>query len=263
MNPAMSQASEPLRRRRPLFHPSRWPAIVGAVAITVGTYLPWRTTVYPEGPPDVMTGTNTWDAPGQVLVVMAGLALVACALPQVARSRTRVVQLLPAVLGAVPAILAAEDYQQLAPQGLASAASSNVTLEPGFWVCVVGSVGVALGGVATSAVVIRDNPRLARARGWEMDPAAFRPFLAVTIGIIGGVAATVALVPALGPLGGLAAPVLAVIFTAGISLFVNAVLEAFWPDREARERVRRRPGGLPPDPHMPELKPLEKRDLDR
>jgi hypothetical protein len=260
MNQAVSQASEPLRRRRPLLHPSRWPAIIGAVAITVGTYLPWRTIVYPEGRPEVMTGTSTWDAPGQVLFAMAGLALVACALPQVARSPTRVVQLLPAVLGAIPALLAAEDYQQISPEALASAASSNVTLEPGFWTCVAGSVMVALGGLATSAVVIRDNPRPApAARGWNMDPAAWRPFLALTIGIVGGVAATVALVPALGSIGGLGAPALAVLLAAGIGLFVNVVLEAFWPDREARDRaMRRRAGGPPPDPGMPELEPLEK-----
>jgi hypothetical protein len=196
----VEDAPEPLRLRRPLLHPSRWPVAVGLAMVVPGIFAPWREIAYPVGRPDITTGTSGGDAPGlQVLVFAAATALV-CALPSVAGSRTRTVQLLPLLGGATALLVAIRSYLTTAPGGPGDLAqSSRIVVEWGMWAVLGGSALIALGGLATTLIIARDRPLVAEP--WEPKPdlSFAPPLIAALTGFALAVAGVEAVAPFLPP----------------------------------------------------------------
>ncbi len=247
--------AEPLRRRRPLLHPSRWPILIGGPLVVVGSFLPWQTVTWPLGAPEVTSGASSFDAPGLQLILLFALTLALAALPSVAGSRTRLVQLLPAIAGIAAGVIAIGAYQKLANAG-GPAGPSSYSVEGGFWLAALGSGLVALGGVATSTVISRDRPLRPEE---DADPGAVLlivpPLIALVAGLIIGVAVAVAVSPALGPGGSIVAPLLMLIATVVAALVVHTALKAIWPwqaDGAGREKPSR--GDLP------DLEPVQRQD---
>ena len=154
-----------ITRRQLFLSPARWFVIAGAILILVGAWLPWQTMIYPlDVIPRVVTGVSTPDAPGYQLLFFIGVLVVLALSPGVAGSDTRTVQFLPAAFGLAAMFVAAEAYQGLAPNINDVGQSSQVVLEAGLWMSLVGSALGAFGGLAISVMTFRAGRRREAAR---------------------------------------------------------------------------------------------------
>jgi hypothetical protein len=189
---------------RPILWPSRWPVLAGTALVIAGTFLPWQTKIYPAGPPIVLTGASGDDKPGYQILVFVLATLLLVGLKGVAGSRTRTLQLAPAVVGSIGLLLAIQDYWTLAPKSVWDpGASSSAAIEYGFWALLLGTFLVAVGGLTTTISITRSRPL----RPEIGEPPADFSFVPP---LIGAVVAFVLAVVALESLQGIAAPICAI-----------------------------------------------------
>jgi hypothetical protein len=232
------EPEEPLRRRRPLLHPSRWPIVAGLIVISVAAFLPWETVRFPSLRPSQTNGLDNYDAPGAQLFVFAVATLVLAALPVVASSRLRVVQLLPAILGASTLIIGVEQYQAYAIVHMQPGPyRGEVVLEGGLWSSIAGSMLVGAGGMLTSVLISRDMPAYREFGQLPSKASILRPVIAVLAGLWLAVGITVALIPINGGLNAFFSMVVVVVLSPtlvyAIYTLLNAVSER-WSVRAAR-----------------------------
>jgi hypothetical protein len=219
------EPDEPLLRRRPLLHPSRWPIVAGLAMILVAAFLPWRTVTFPGFRPTQTNGLDTYDAPGAQLIVFAAAALVLAALPVVASSRLRIVQLLPAILGICTLIIGVEQYQSYAVVGMqASPQRGEVALEGGLWASIAGTFLIAIGGVLTSVVIGRDMPAYRDFGQLPSKASILRPAVAVVAGLWLAVGATVATIPIDGGLNTFLSMVLVLVLAPTVTYVIYVLL---------------------------------------
>ena len=198
MTAAITDDREPLRLRRPLFHPSRWPVAAGFVMVAVGAFAPWQVIVDPVGFKEVINGASGGDALGLQLLLFTAATLLVCALPSVAGSRTRFVQLLPALGAAATVVIAIRSYLKVAPAGIWNPGqSSQVVVEWGMWLTLAGSALIALGGIATTVIVVRDRPLTPEPWEPRADLSFLRPFVSAIAGFAAAVAGVDLILPSL------------------------------------------------------------------
>jgi len=254
MSTVTGDDNEPLRRRRPLFHPSRWPAAVGFAMVAVGVFGPWQEMVYPMGFRKVINGFSQADALGMQVLLFAAVATLACALPGVAGTRTRSVQLLP-VLGAVMTfILAIRSYLAVTPKAWDPSQTDQVLVEWGMWSVLAGSALLVLGGLATTVIIVRDRPLIPEPWEPKADMSFVRPLVSGLIGFVLALAAVELMVSLRPGLTLLAVPLLligTIVATLGLYWLLGFTAEA---TSARRHRPSRRIG-----PDTPDLEPLRRR----
>lgn len=157
--------------------------------------------IYPSGGPVVSTGLSGFSAPGLQILIFAVPAALAAGLRTVADSRTRSVQLLPALLGGCVLLLAVQAYRDVAPTNAWDPSrGKSVVVEAGMWTVLAGAAAMALGGVLTSLAIMRTRPLW----GEPWEPAAdlsFVPWVAAAgLGFAASVAAAVVVGQALDPM---------------------------------------------------------------
>jgi hypothetical protein len=175
---------EPLRLRRPLLHPSRWPVAVGFALVAVGVFAPWQEMVDPMGIREVINGASGGDALGLQVLLFAAATTLVCALPAVAGSRTRTVQLLPVLGAAATVIVAIRSYLAVAPRAWDPSQTSQVVVEWGMWFVLAGSALLTVGGLATTMVIVRDRPLAPEPWEPKADLSFVRPLVAVLTGFV-------------------------------------------------------------------------------
>ena len=241
----------------PILWPSRWPVIAGTALAVVGTFLPWQVVTFPIGAPETRTGAGGADDPGVQILVFVFLTCVLVGSRAVAASRTRTLQLAPAVIGAIGFLFANQDYAQMVPGSVLSpGAASEQGVQPGFWVAFIGALLVTVGGVATTISIVRSRPP--HREGAVGADFSFVPPL------VGAISGFVLAVVALESLQGGAALV-AVVAAVGVALLVNLVLGVLWrrggarsTDRAAATRRRPAPPVGPDDVELEHVRPVRR-----
>ena len=245
---------EPLRLRRPLLHPSRWPVAVGFVLVAVGVFAPWQEIVYPLGLRQVINGASGGDALGLQVLLFAAVTTLVCALPAVAGSRTRSVQLLPVLGAALTAIVAVRSYVAVAPREWDPSQSSDVTVQWGMWLVLAGSVLIAVGALATTSMIVRDRPLAAEPWEPKADLSFVRPLVATVAGFVLALAGAELFVSVVPRTTQLAVPLLfigTVVAALGVYWLLGLLGEV------AASRRRRRSAGIGQD--APDLEPVKRR----
>jgi hypothetical protein len=232
--------------RHPLLRPSRWPVLAGFVAVAVGTFLPWQTMTYPVGAPLVKTGTSGFTAPGLAILAFAIPTALAACLRRVADSRTRIVQLLPAVLGCCVLALAAQAYLDVAPTNVWDPSRSlSDVVEPGMWIVLAGSLAMAIGGVLTTVAIARANPL----RPEEWQPAIDLSFVRWTVATALGLVLAIAAVTAGGEAFSMAAPFVILGLWPLLALLVERLWRACAAGLGRAVAMGRGPGSRSADPN--------------
>ena len=254
MNTIAGDDREPLRLRRPLLHPSRWPVAVGFVLVAVGVFGPWQEIVYPMGLKQVINGASGGDAPGLQILLFAALTTLVCALPAAAGSRTRTVQILPVLGAAATVIVAVRAYQAVAPRAWDPSQSSQVIVQWGMWLVLVGSGLIAVGGLTTAIVIVRDRPLAPEPWEPKADLSFVRPFVSALMGFVLALAGVELFVSVVPRTAQLAVPLLfigTVVATFGLYGLLGLLSEV------ASSRRRRRSPGI--GDGAPDLEPLNRR----
>ena len=253
MSTVIPDDREPLRLRRPLLHPSRWPVVAGFVMVAIGAFAPWQVMVDPLGFREVINGASGGDALGIQVLLFAAATMLVCALPAVAGSRTRSVQVLPVLGAAATLILATRSYLTVAPSGIWDPSQTSQTVvEWGMWLVLAGSAMIALGGVATTAIIVRDRPLSPEPWEPKADLSFVRPLISVLTGFVlalAGVEVYVSLQP---QNTHLAVPILfvgTVVITFGVYGLLGLLREM-----AASRRRRHSPGTGLNTPHLEPLK---------
>ncbi|MGH2467143.1 MAG: hypothetical protein ACRDGL_05385 [Candidatus Limnocylindrales bacterium] len=169
-------------------HPLRRPVgvlgLLGGALVLVGTLAPWVTGQAPDGTVVTVNGfTGAGD--GSMALLFAVLLVLALASAAIAGSRTRIAQLLPAVLGIGSGL-----YMAVAVRGLPQTLEGlrNLGVEPvvqaGFWIEVAGAAVTALAGLAATLLIVRRNP-VRREAAADVD-ALDRTFVARLFTRLGG-----------------------------------------------------------------------------
>jgi hypothetical protein len=245
---------EPLRLRRPLLHPSRWPVAAGFALVAVGVIAPWQEIAYPMGLKQVINGASGADAPGLQVLLFAALTTLVCALPAAAGSRTRSVQLLPVLGAAATVILAVRAYLAVSPRAWDPSQSSQVIVEWGMWSVLAGTALIAVGGLATTLTIVRDRPLAPEPWEPKADMSFVRPLVAALTGFVLALAGAELFVSVVPRTTQLAVPL----------LFIGTVVAAFgvygllglMGEVAASRRGRHSPGS---GPGAPDLEPLQRR----
>ncbi len=173
--------------RSPLLRPTRWPAVLGFVLVVAGSVMPWQTMTYPAGPPVVTRGLDGGAMPGLQAILFAAVVLVLVALRSIDESRTRTFQLAPAVFGLATLALCIQFYRDVAPGDWWNPGRpSDVVVEGGMWAVLVGSLLVAIGGIATSIAIVRARPT--RDEREDRAPVNRRTLETAAAGVVGIVA---------------------------------------------------------------------------
>jgi hypothetical protein len=245
---------EPLRLRRPLLHPSRWPVAVGFVLVAIGVFAPWQLIVYPLGLRQVINGASGGDALGLQVLLFAAATTVVCALPAVAGSRTRSVQLLPVLGAALTAIIAIRSYVAVAPRVGDPSQSSDVTVQWGMWLVLAGSGLIAAGALATTLVIVRDRPLAAEPWEPKADLSFVRPLAAAVAGFVLALAGAELFVSVVPGTTQLAVPLL-FIGTVVAAICLYGLLGLL--GEVAASRRRRRSPGI--GQGAPDLEPVQRR----
>lgn len=244
---------EPLRLRRPLLHPSRWPVAVGFAMVAVGVFAPWQEMLYPMGLKQVINGASGADALGLQVLLFAAATTLVCALPAVAGSRTRSVQLLP-VLGVVATVIVAmRSYLAVAPKAWDPSQSSQVIVQWGMWLVLAGSALIAVGGLATTLIIVRDRPLAPEPWEPKADLSFVRPLVAALTGFVLALAGVELFVSVVPRTTQLAVPLLfigTVVATFGVYGLLGLLREV------ATSRRRHSPGI---GQGAPDLEPLQRR----
>ncbi len=150
----------PLRIRAPWLHPTRWPVIGGTIVVFVAAWLPWQSQQLPlPGPPQVITGMNTWDAPGAQLMAITGVCLIFSLSRGIAGTSVEPLQWLPLVFGVAALFIALESYQALAPNSANPSQATTVAIGLGLILTVAASATVAFGGGLVTWICVRDGRR--------------------------------------------------------------------------------------------------------
>jgi hypothetical protein len=156
--PPPASPAAPAPGRQPLRSPVGLGALVGGIAVLVGTFAPW---VSGTNPRDELVTVNGFDGAGDgsMALLFAVLCLIALASRSVAGSRTRIIQLLPGGLGIIGLLYMIVAWRGL-PQTLETLRNLGVDplVQPWFWIELAGSIIVALAGVAATVLIIRRNP---------------------------------------------------------------------------------------------------------
>jgi hypothetical protein len=163
----LEPARDPEDEAHPLRNAARWPVVAGIVGLSLGgLIMPWATIIEPgelagtTGRVVVSGASGFGDGFSAFLVSLILLGVVASR--QAASSRTRTVQLAPAVLGcgafflALTGVNGADDEIRHA-----LAAGWPVTVEPGLDLERAAAFVTMLGGLATTAVVAFGHPLVA------------------------------------------------------------------------------------------------------
>ena len=245
---------EPLRLRRPLLHPSRWPVAGGFALVAVGVFAPWQEIDYPLGLKQVINGASGGDALGLQVLLFAVATTVVCALPSVAGSRTRSVQLLPMVGAALTAIIAIRSYVAVAPRVGDPSQSSDVTVQWGMWLVLAGTGLIAVGALATTVIIVRDRPLAAEPWEPKADMSFVRPLVAAVAGFVLALAGAELFVSVVPRTTQLAVPLL-FIGTVVASLAIYGLLGLL--GEVAASWRRRRSPGIGQD--APNLEPVKRR----
>lgn len=147
---------------RGLLHPFRLATLAGVAIVVVGVFGPWVHGVIPDGTDATLNGFSG-AADGAFQLVLCIVLVVLLWSRGAGESRTLVVQLLPALVGlaclayAIIVLRTIDELQViLADQGASPVLSWGLGLDA------AGSVLVAGGAVATSALMMRTHPRRPR-----------------------------------------------------------------------------------------------------
>ena len=227
---------------------------VGFVLVAVGVFAPWQEIDYPLGLKQVINGASGGDALGLQILLFAAATTVVCALPAVAGSRTRSVQLLPVLGAALTAIIAVRSYVAVAPRLGDPSQSSDVTVQWGMWLVLAGSALIAVGALATTLIIVRDRPLAAEPWEPKADMSFVRPLVAAVAGFVlalSGAELFVSIVPRTTQL---AVPLLfigTVVAALGVYWLLGLLGEV------AASRRRRRSPGIGQD--APDLEPVKRR----
>lgn len=160
-------AADPEDEAHPLRSPIRWPVVAGVLGLGLGgLVLPWATIIEPgelAGTTSrvVISGASGF-GDGFSAFLVSLILLGAVASRQAAGSRTRTVQLAPAILSCGAFFLALSGVNGADEEirhGLA--AGWPVTVEPGLDLERAAAVVTLLGGLATTAVVAFGHPLVA------------------------------------------------------------------------------------------------------
>jgi hypothetical protein len=163
------------------------PAVAGLVLTTVALFLPWE-TLHPDLPMarEVRTGIASFSATvAEVLLFGVGTLLLGAS-RSVDGSRSRLVQTAPAFAGLAALFVT---VARLRAMGVETSDLAGV-VDPGFWLYLLGSALIAIGGASTSVALARQHP--IPAGGWRpsMDRTLLSALLSSGIGIVASVAIT-------------------------------------------------------------------------
>lgn len=177
--------TDPTDISHPLTRPSRWPVVVGFAGLVTGWVLPWATSpdgVFRYGASILTADSRAGDG---ITAVFFGLVLLGLAVSrQVAVSRTRVIQLAPAIVGiAIGFILLPSLNWTQDAVDQAIAIGSAASIAPG-WAVEWLAVGLcAFGGVVMTidlSITHRVVPEPGLTTGLDADFAA-----SVAVGLAG------------------------------------------------------------------------------
>jgi len=174
--------------RHPLLQPFRLAAVAGVVGVAVGVFGPWVQGVVADG--SLVTLNGFAGAADGAFQLVAGAALVLLLRSRaVGESRTLIVQCLPAIAGLAClayAVIALRTLDEL--EFLVSDQGATPVVGWGVGLDAVGSVLVAGGAVASSALVMRTHPRRPRSPSDPplIDRRALQAVVLVMVGIVGG-----------------------------------------------------------------------------
>jgi hypothetical protein len=227
---------------------------VGFVLVAVGVFAPWQEMVDPMGFREVINGASHADALGLQVLLFASVTTLACALPGVAGSRTRSVQLLPVLGAAATVILAIRAYLAVAPNAWDPSQSSQVIVEWGMWLVLAGSALIAVGALATTFIIVRDRPLAPEPWEPKADLSFVRPMVAALTGFVLALAGVELLVSVVPRTTLLSVPLLfigTVVAIFGVYSLLGLLGEV------AASRRRRHSAGI--GPAAPDLEPLRRR----
>ncbi len=167
---------------------STWPVLAGCALILVCAWLPWETTdADMPSARRVVAGISGYSAVGLQLSLFALFSLLAAAAPWVRQAEARIVHLLPSLLGAVTLLLCMEELGVIGRDLL----YNGTVIEPAFWLSLLGSVLIGVGGAATSMLVVRAHPATELPEtSHRFDPSSVRPLVSG----VGGFAISAAIV---------------------------------------------------------------------
>jgi hypothetical protein len=152
--PARDQPALPDDPPHPLRQPTRWPALFGLAALLLGQVVRWGWFAYPNG--EVRAIGQASQSTDGFIATLLGLALVAVASSRIAEnSGFRTVQYLPAILGGACLLEGLLGYRGAAIEVNAWRDHGPAGYDIGVGLAVGGSVLAAVGGVATTAALIR------------------------------------------------------------------------------------------------------------
>ena len=213
-------------------------AVAGVAILAIGNTLPW-------GSAGELNRYGAFDSYADGLwAFLCGLALIGVLLRGgTARSRTRTVQLLPALLGIGTLLLAFVGFR--AVQGwvdsLTALGHQDGKLEPGVYVSLLGGALAAAGGILYSWVTVREMPVLPTVAETDVDFArdlVLRLLLVVAFTVGGGAAGVVlALQIAAGLGSGLILMMLALIGAGAGAAVGDRVWKAFFGQPAPSGRV--------------------------
>ena len=180
---------------RPIRRPSRWPVYPGVAGLLVGWLLPWASS------PDriffwdsSVISADTKSDDGTVAIFLGILLLGLVASRRIAISRTRLVQLAPAIVGAAILFMILPSLQWTVSSVDSAVANGWVaSIEPGVPIEFAAAVLCVIGGVATTIDTVRSVPAPAEAGS---SAALDRDFLASIL--VGAAGAVLGVVVALG-----------------------------------------------------------------
>jgi len=166
-------------------------AVAGVAVLAIGNTLPW-------GSAGELNRYGAFDSNADGLwAFLCGLALIGVLLRGgTARSRTRTVQLLPALLGIGTLLLAFVGFRavQAWVGSLAALGHQDGKLEPGVYLSLLGGALAAAGGILYSWVTVREMPVLPTVAETDVDFArdlVLRLLLVVAFTVGGGAAGVV------------------------------------------------------------------------
>lgn len=154
-----------LRGRRPVAvepepgapwrHWSRWPILAGLTVQLAGLPFEWG-RVELDGQIRTYSAT-TGASDGITALVLTLILLIVASLRDVASTRTRTIQIVPAVLGALVLLVVFDGFRAVDLAIVSPIEAYRGHFEPGMWLALAGAFLTAAGGAAVSGMLVRNG----------------------------------------------------------------------------------------------------------
>ena len=180
----------------PLTHPSRWPAVAGAVLLVLSQFVRWGWFQDSSGSVRSL-GALAQESDGFFAAVIGLGVLIVVASRSAAGSGFRSVQNLPAILGGICLFEALLGYRDTVNEVVAWRNDGMADIDLGLWLAVAGAGLAALGGAATT-LALRRNRLHADVVGLGRKGLFFADLIVGAAGVAAGIALWPVLIALLG-----------------------------------------------------------------